>query len=134
MSLCATKYCRRKPKGNRTYCSTCRGRKWRKENPFKYHYNNLRNRARQRDKPFNLAFEQFKLLWLCEEDKWNEKVAKSECQWQMDRIDENRGYEFDNLQLITKTKNITKYFDHRRQFQMDVTWRTVKPSKNEAPF
>lgn len=132
-SKCATKYCRNKTNG-RTRCSKCRNRKWRKNHPFRYHYNNLRNRARQRKKPFNLAFEQFKLIWLCEPDKWKAKLRETECRWQMDRIDENGGYEFDNLQLLEKTKNITKYFDHKRRFKMDVQWTKVPEPIEEAPF
>lgn len=133
-NTCETPYCRNDPKG-RKHCSTCRYRKWRKENPFKYHYNNLRNRARQRGKVFNLALEQFKLIWLCEPEKWEEKLAESECQWQMDRIQESGHYEFNNIQILSKSRNIHKYLDHKRQFHMKVDWSVNKESVIEkAPF
>lgn len=132
-SKCQTKFCRNTTNG-RTYCNTCRVKQWRKDNPFKYHYDNLRNRAKQRGKVFNLALEQFKLIWLCEPEKWKLKLDTKECMWQMDRIEEDGAYEFDNIQIISKTKNIHKYIDHRRQFQMSVTWSPTPEPEEQAPF
>ena len=40
--ICATKFCSRKPDGNRILCNTCRSKKNRSKDPVRYAYNNLK--------------------------------------------------------------------------------------------
>lgn len=134
MYKCSTPYCRNELKYN-GHCSTCRVRKYKKNNPFKYYYNKLKHRAKERGKPFNLCLEQFKLLWLCEPEKWESKQSDAETKWQMDRINNSKGYEFDNIQIITKKRNVHKYIKHDK-FHVDVYWapRQKQKVKENAPF
>ena len=132
---CKTKYCRNRLRYN-GYCSKCRTRRQKQNSPFKYYYQKLKHRAKERGKVFNLAFEQFKLIWLCEPDKWNDKLTQDICKWQMDRIFNDQGYHFDNIQILSKKRNILKYHRHDK-FHLEVRWtkRANKPTTDErAPF
>lgn len=120
--MCQTIGCNKETKGNTKFCTNCRQRKWRTNNPFKYHWKNLKNRASQRMIPFSLTLDEFKQIWEKHPEKWKERIndpAKS--RWTLDRIDREKGYHFDNLQVMTRSDNSKKYH------------KTINEPKKEIP-
>lgn len=103
---CKTKYCRNAPKKGRT-CSTCHTREYRKNNPYRYSYNNLKSNAKRRGKEFNLTFEEFKEFSI----KTNYLIGKgrSKDSYTIDRIDTEKGYSIDNIQILSNSENVRKH-------------------------
>lgn len=101
---CQTKYCRREAKGK--FCSTCRSRKCRERDPYRYAFNNIRNRAKQRGLAFTITFEEFKRF--CIRTKYIAGKGRAAESFTIDRIYNNVGYHIDNIQVLTKSQNIRK--------------------------
>jgi nitrate reductase beta subunit len=107
---CQAPKCRNKVAGLHL-CNTCRSKKWREENPVKYAFYNLRNRAKQRGVLFTITFEDFK-KW-CHRVDWigMEKGRGSNAR-SIDRRHNDIGYHLDNIQVLTKRDNVIKYFSY----------------------
>ncbi|MEP2447374.1 MAG: hypothetical protein ABJI69_09110 [Balneola sp.] len=136
MSTCEAPYCQRIPQGNRKHCARCRKRLQRQNHPFRYFFNQHKQKAKQRGIDWLLTFEEFRQLWLAEPEKWLSKLSGATSHWEIDRVNNNLPYHITNVQIITKTKNVQKYYEHDR-FMMDVTWTDKiqpKPNYEEAPF
>lgn len=132
---CATDSCNNTTNG-RSHCSTCRSRRSRSNNPFRYHYLNLKHNAKRRGKAFDLTLEEFRELWLRHPDKWEEKKGPGECKWQVDREDPTKGYTADNVQIMEKKKNVIKYQKHGR-YRMETYWAEKQGQmalEEKAPF
>lgn len=99
------KKCKRDTKGKK--CGYCRLKKWRKDNPIKYAYSNLKNNAKQRGKFFDLTFEQFKKFAI--KTEYIKKAGIKKNAYHIDRIDEYGGYTVDNIQLLTNSENSKKF-------------------------
>jgi hypothetical protein len=140
MSKCQTRYCRNQTKGNRTHCSTCRGRRFRRNSPFKYFYGKLKQRALERGKEFSLTLDEFREIWEAEPEKWKEKQKKdSVCTWEMDRKKEEEGYHKGNIQLVKKRFNVQKYHKYYQgkdqlALEYEPDWIEEKDRETEAPF
>jgi hypothetical protein len=104
--ICTFNECGKPAKG--ILCSTCRARIWRIGHPVQYAYNNIKNRAQQRGIPFDLTIEQFELF--CTNTSYIEYKGRCAEGITIDRIDENRGYCLDNIQVMTLVKNIKKHY------------------------
>jgi hypothetical protein len=104
---CKTPYCRNPGPG---YCSTCRVKKWRKENPVKYAYNNLKKSAQNRNLLFTITFEDFK-EWCVKVDYIGRKGRGAQA-YTVDRIHNDIGYHLDNIQVMKKRDNVTKFFSY----------------------
>ncbi len=134
MARCAVSHCRNQARKGRSICHKCKSRKYKRENPFGYYYNSLRNNARARGIEFNLTRAEFEAFWKRHPKKWAAKKRDEVSRWEIDRKDNRRGYEAGNLQLLTKRKNVKKYYEEDR-FMMDVEWvEKTKPKNTEAPF
>lgn len=90
-------------------CGTCRCRSWRKANPEKYAYNNIKNRAKQRGKPFTISFEYF--LKFCYRYDYISRKGRTSKSLTADRKIEELGYIEGNLQAKPLRQNIKKYYD-----------------------
>lgn len=131
---CPTPWCRNDSAPGRKHCHKCRSRSYREKHPYRYYYNVLRLNASRRGIEFNLSFRRFKKLWTDHPKKWKEKLAQKTCRWEVDRIDINRGYADDNVQLLSKRENIRKYWEKDR-LKVTADWTEVKESPIEkAPF
>ena len=112
---CQTKYCRNTAAKGRKHCHKCRSQLYKRNNPFGYYYNKLKQRAKERGIPFKISKKHFKNLWLKKKKKWEEKKAPDTIStWEIDRKDVTRGYVPGNLQIIHKRKNILKYWKEDR--------------------
>ena len=110
MRKCATKFCRNDAAKGRRYCHKCRKAKWRKKNPMKAAYDNLKSNAKRRGKHFDLTFEEFK-EFAVEVDYLNTS-GKQATSITIDRIDETKGYTRDNIQALTNRENVQKYLHY----------------------
>lgn len=104
-SKCATKFCRGRTTqtGRSPYCSRCRSRRWKDNNPLAYSFKNLRVRARQRGKEFTLTFDQY--LHFAESTDYSKLKGKTKYSLSIHRIDNDRGYHADNISAITLSMN-----------------------------
>lgn len=108
IGLCKTPYCRNKNrfKKHEYYCAKCLKRRLKERDPVRYFYHTLKNRAKRRGKVFTLTLEQYKSF--VTETNYLLLKGSSKNSLTIDRIDNNRGYEFDNIRAITCSENSRK--------------------------
>lgn len=97
----------------RKFCGGCRARKSREKDPVRYAYSNLKHRANERKKEFTLTLEEFREF--CVRTEYMKGKGKTIGSYNVDRIDETKGYTADNIQCLDKQKNIKKYCDYNWQ-------------------
>lgn len=103
---CRVKGCKTERAKDRSLCGKHRIRLWRKRNPTRNAFNQVRSKARQRKIEFDLSFDDFKVL--CEESGYVEgKGRRSEC-LSLDRQDPDKGYTVENIEVITYGENCSK--------------------------
>lgn len=109
--LCCNAYCKRQARPGRWDCYNCHKKNFRIRHPLRYTYNTLKNNAKRRGKDFTLTFDQF-AAFANKINYMNKKGTKAKSM-SIDRIDEGRGYHFDNIQGLSIRENIYKYKMHR---------------------
>lgn len=134
--MCITKNCR-KPKYKGNYCHSCKKRRYKEKNPIRYAYNVLRNNAKRRNKDFQLSFEEFSKFCIKTNYLAGKGIFKES--YHIDRIDENKGYIIDNIQILTNTQNIKKYLTYTYgPSGKPEYYKTIKyienNNENEYPF
>lgn len=81
-------------------------RVWRKKNPMRAAYQNLKSNAKRRNVYFDLTLEQFQThLW---DKDYMLKKGRGSDSLTIDRIRVTGGYTVDNIQLMTKSENSKK--------------------------
>lgn len=110
MAKCKTKRCRNYVKSGE-YCSKCKSRKYRENNPERCVYLNLKSNAKRRGKEFDISFDDF-LKFAIDTDYFKKRGIKKKS-LHIDRIDESRGYTIDNIQTLTNSNNVKKYLRYR---------------------
>lgn len=70
-------------------------------------YHRKKNHAKAKGKPFNWTYEEFKEF--CDETGFIELKKKDPYNWTIDRIDELKGYEKGNVQVLRRNYNALKY-------------------------
>lgn len=119
-------------------CSTCSSRNWRKNNPIRYAYNNLKGHAKARGKEFTLTFEQFKEFAV--KADYIAKKGRQSYSYHIDRKDETKGYTIDNIQILTNGENVRKYKQWRDSYYNNSSFcvATIKPQDpkdyEDCPF
>lgn len=103
---CCLPYCRGKRHGRNCKCSKCMMREWRAKYPLKAAYSDLRYRARRRGIEFTLTVGQFNEI--CAKSGYLERKGSTKHALQIDRINPNLGYTWDNCQVITCSENTSK--------------------------
>lgn len=122
----------------RKRCSTCRNRVWDKNNPIRRAYRNNKDSAKRRGKTFTITYEYFE-AWVIE-NRYMELKGTGPDDYSIDRIDDTKGYEPGNLQLLTNRENTKKQRDRENYLRsltaIDVTGIVLEviPSDEEAPF
>ena len=117
---CETKRCTNPKTKKGSYCAKCSMRKWRANNPLKSAYFTLRDNAKRRKKEFTITFEEFKKF--CYETQVLAGRGRSKDSYHIDRIDDNKGYSYDNIQVLTNTENMKK--EHKRRKTLVYDWET----------
>lgn len=109
MKTCRT--CNKPPMPQRTLCATCRKRKARILHPLKHAFYDLRTNAKRRGISFDLTFDQFKKFAIKTEYVYGR--GKSKDSFHIDRINPNKGYTTDNIQVLSNELNqLKKYLDY----------------------
>ena len=95
-------------------------------------------RVEEYSKIFSLIFEEF--LQFCKETEYMQRKGVTKFSLHIDRIVENRGYTYDNIQALTNTDNIEKYLKWRDRdisgkniFTVEMGVRVGKES-DDCPF
>lgn len=78
--------------------------------PTRRNFTNARSNAKRRGIPWDLTYEQWASVWIASGQYTNR--GRSRGQYQMDRIDNSRGYSADNVQVIAGAVNRTKDAPH----------------------
>lgn len=93
-------------------------KKWAKNNPMRYTFNNLKQNAKRRGKEFSLTFDQFKEFAI--ETDYMLGKGRTRTSLHIDRDREEEGYHIDNIKVLENHKNVKKYqkslhydFDHK---------------------
>ena len=119
------------PPGHRL-CSTHQSRLWHKTHPIKAAFNKLRYHAKARGKVFTITLEQFKLVTGMQ-SYLDGKGKRRHC-LHIDRVDPARGYEPDNIQVITNSENQMRNIEEMRRQLSGYTPPCEPPTSEENPF
>lgn len=101
---CKTPYCKnRRVIGRSYFCYKCLSRRSRAKDRLKAFFFSWRSNAKRRKKEFTITFEYFK-SWAAENN------YKPYSGLTIDRIREELGYIPGNIQILTLTENVRKYY------------------------
>ncbi len=104
--LCCAYRCKNKAAPRDKFCYKHRKRYQKLHNPLTYVFGFLKNNAKRRNKSFELTKEEFKQF--CEETNYLELRGTSGKSASIDRIDPNKGYSIDNIQVLSLSENAKK--------------------------
>lgn len=127
---CRIKGCHNASAKNRTICHKCRSRKYKKDHPWRYYYNSHKQSAKRRHIPWRINFKEFKSIWR-RSGHWEDKLAGEG--WSMNRIDVNKGYTKNNIEIIPVTLNVQVFWEHDR-WAIDFRWRERWSARNNQPI
>lgn len=113
-SCCQVSWCRNAPihylsggkVKTKAYCSKCCLRRYRANHPINYAFHAIKDSAKKRNIPFSISFEDFS-DW-CTETGYAENKGVCRLKNHCDRIDDSKGYEKGNIQLLSERENIQK--------------------------
>jgi len=117
LGQCVVAFCNNKAgnKGKFRFCYKHHRQHQKFNNPLRYWFDVLRQNARSRKKEFNLTIEEFKLF--CDKTNYLKLKGKNSGSYTIDRINNNKGYTIDNMQVLTLSQNSRKYWiDLKIQF------------------
>lgn len=115
-SLCETKYCRNKHAPGRRNCYKCKSRKYIENNPIKITFYWIRQSAKKRSIQFDLTMESW--IKFIKDSGYIEGRGREKNSLTVDRIDGNKGYTLDNIRVITKSENSSKYHDKENEYPL----------------
>lgn len=107
--VCCVRWCDhhvRTSKRGGFFCYRCAQRRNRERNPLVYAYKTLRSNARRRRHRFTLTLEEFEVF--CIETGYLARKGRNPDSLTIDRIDDRKGYEAGNLQVLTLVENVRK--------------------------
>lgn len=104
--LCCAHSCKDKPTKKDRFCSKHRHRYNKYINHCRYTYQALKANARRRGKAFTITIEEFRVF--CDETGYLKKKGRLGSSASIDRINPDRGYEPDNIQILSVSENVAK--------------------------
>ena len=129
MKQCITTYCINDAPNGR-YCSKCKMRAWRAKNVIRDTYNHLKHHAAERFIGFEVTWEYF--VEFCNRTKYHELKGVGGDDMTIDRPNSLRGYADDNMEMITRLKNVEK--QHTVDRQQRIKSMSEKFKSEGAPF
>jgi hypothetical protein len=105
MAICSKHRCTRKVVA-RHLCFKHYRQLIRQENPLKYAYQTLKDNAKRRGKEFSLTLEQFEKFAV--KTAYMHRKGRGRFSYTIDRIDPDKGYTPDNIQVLTNSDNVRK--------------------------
>jgi hypothetical protein len=139
---CCAEGCWKPAAKKQILCHKHKKDQYKEKHLHQYYLSDLKQRAKRRGKSCSLTLAQFKEF--CDRTGYLRKKGVNIGDSHIDRIDPTRGYDVDNIQILTNLENLKKkYADTIRTRLM--TWKeptidtsdivqTPKPSDEEAPF
>ena len=131
-NLCKVLYCSNPSPHFRTggvdrnrVCNKCRSRRWRLNNPMRASWGWLQISAKKRRIEFRLSYDEF-AAFVSTTRYMEEKGRTGNC-LSIDRIDNTRGYEPGNLQILTISENVVKQRE-------DTPRKPPEPEDDNCPF
>lgn len=117
---------------HKSECRKCKYKRHKKNDIVKVTYQTLKYNSKRRGKEFTITLEEFREF--CVETNYISKKGIESNSYHIDRIDENKGYTKDNIQLLTNTENVYKYkaFLYRDEQTNEPIFRTIKRIKNDT--
>lgn len=106
LRICSTDGCGNAARKGGTKCNTCHSRANDRRNPKRRAYRNLKAHARERGKPFDLAFPDFEAL--CDATGYHLHRGNDADGLTIDRVRNEHGYTAGNVQVITNAENARK--------------------------
>jgi hypothetical protein len=97
----------RKTIPQRTVCSTCKSKIYRAKFRIKYAFDALRHNAKRRGHGFDLTLQQFTQFAI--DTDYMVRKGRTLHSYSIDRIDNNRGYNVDNIRVMTVSDNSRKF-------------------------
>lgn len=91
----------------RKTCNTCKSRAWIDKNKIRYAWHMLKKSAKKRKLPFTLTLDYFTKV--CVDTGYIEKKGRLMNDFTIDRINGDLGYHNDNILVVTKSFNSSKY-------------------------
>lgn len=104
--LCVAYRCMHKHSARDRFCHKHRKRFQKDNNPLVYCYGYLKQNAKRRGKAFDLTLEEFKKF--CDETDYLELKGKLGKSASIDRIDNTKGYSYDNIRVLSLSDNTKK--------------------------
>jgi hypothetical protein len=104
--LCIAYRCPSKPGKATRFCYKHHKRYQKEKNFLVYSYSYLKQNAKRRGKSFSLTLDQFKEF--CNMTGYLMLKGKLKKSASIDRIDNSKGYSFDNIQVLTLSQNSAK--------------------------
>ena len=135
MSRCSEHRCTRKPyaKGK---CRRHYQRQLRRENPLEYAFRTLKDNAKRRGKEFALTLEEFEKFAV--KTAYMHRKGRGRYSYTIDRIDPEKGYTLDNIQVLTNQDNVRKmYIDRMEIDSSNAVFQSRcigEPAVNDVPF
>lgn len=109
---CETNNCFNEAPQGRKKCNTCRSRLWVSKNRIAKCLHNIKRSAKKRGIPFEITLNEFKKL--IKGTGYIENAGRLSDELTVDRIIPTLGYTYDNLQVITKGENVSKYHNDEK--------------------
>lgn len=107
---CRTKFCRRTvgPSEHSPWCSRCRRILWKEKHPLKYFFKKLRDRAKERKKPFDLTYAEYEEF--ARQTGYDKFRGKTKYSLTIHRIKNHLGYTRSNIAAVTLSLNARLQF------------------------
>ena len=109
--ICVSRGCKNDKAKKLILCHKHKHRRFKQINPLSYFYSVLKQNAKRINKDFDLTIDEFKDF--CKETNYIEKKGINKNALTIDRINQKRGYSFDNIQVLPNTVNRQKYVDEK---------------------
>ena len=125
---CRVAFCRNKRARGRQFCHACSRLMYARRHPQRAYYQNLRRHAKERGLVFSLTWERF--VEITSDFDWGQYKLSHGERMSIDRVDVARGYEDDNVQVMTVSENCMK------QNRVDYKARREGwyPEESDVPF
>lgn len=107
---CVIHGCGKKYIKYRYLCFHHRTQEYKRRNPLRYAYTNLRSNAKRRGKEFFISFDYFKDFCIKTKILLGRGIKADS--YHIDRINEDKGYIEGNLQVLTNIENLKKYREY----------------------
>lgn len=107
---CRVDGCSKTRAPNRSMCWMHKARRFKQINPHSYIWSKLKYNAKKRGIRFTLT-KRFFLLF-CLANNYTTLRGHKNNDYNIDRIDNSKGYERGNIQILTGEENLRKYHDH----------------------